>query len=125
MSRGRHTDMQARKELLLARSSIERMELAAHVHRIKAAAAPSAMLKSVLPRLGGAGGVTTAMRAWRMLRRYPIVSSAVPMLLARVRGRGIFKLLKLGGVAVAAYQGYKLWRAFKQDDRPPRSGSPR
>jgi len=112
-------DIEARQELLLARSSIERMELAAHLHQIKEAVTPGQVLKSVLPSLGGSGGMATAMQAWRFLRRYPIVSSAASMLLARVRLGGVFRLLKLGGGAVAAYQAYKLWRAIKEDRSRP------
>ena len=124
MSR-RYSDMQARKELLLARSSRERMELGAHLHQIREAVTPGNMVKSVWPRLSGSGGVTTAMQAWRFLRRYPIVSSAASMLLARVRVRGIFRLLKLGGGAVAAYQAFKLWRAIKDDGKGRRDTDPR
>ncbi|RZS77943.1 hypothetical protein [Pigmentiphaga kullae] len=112
-------DIEARKELLLARSSIERMELAAHLHQIKEAVTPGQVLKSVLPSLGGSRGMATAMQAWRFLRRYPIVSSAASMVLARVRLGGVFRLLKLGGGAVAAYQAYKLWRAIKEDRSRP------
>ncbi|MBX6318194.1 MAG: hypothetical protein IRZ12_07215, partial [Pigmentiphaga sp.] len=90
----RASDMQARKELLLARSSIERMELAAQLHQLREAIKPGNVVKSVWPGSPGKGGVDTAMQVWRLLRRYPIVSSAAPMLLARVRPRGIFRVLK-------------------------------
>lgn len=119
----RLSDMQARKELLLARSSIERMELGAHLHQIREAIKPANVLKSVWPgsRGGGSGGgVATAMQAWRLLRRYPIVSSAAPMLLARVRPRGIFRLFKVGGIAFAAYQAFKFWQGIQENGQERR-----
>lgn len=115
MSRHRHVDMQARKELLLARSTIERLEFASHLHQVQAAASPGRLLKTVWPKLASSGGVGSAMQAWRILRRYPFVSSAASMLLTRIRPRGIWRIAKLGGAALAAYQGYKLWSAIKQD----------
>lgn len=122
-SRARNAgDIEARKELLLARSSIERMELAAHLHQIREAAAPAQMLKAILPGVGGRGGMAAAMQAWRVLRRYPLVSSAASMLLARVRLGGVFRLLKTGGFVLAGYQVYKFWRTIKeeQDRADPR-----
>jgi len=47
------------------------------------------------------------------------VSSAASMLLARVRVGGVFRLLKTGGLALAGYQAYKLWRAIKEDRNRP------
>ncbi len=108
-------NMQARKELLIARASIERLEFAAHIGRAKAAVSPSQMLKSVLPRLTSGGGMTTAFQVWRTLRRYPMVSSVASMLLARVRFRGVFRLLKFGGGAFVAYEAFKIWRGFKAE----------
>jgi hypothetical protein len=101
-----------RKELLLARASIERMEFAAHVGRVKSAATPSSLIRLALPaRMLSQQGPAIALNLFQSLRRYPIVSSAVSMLLARVASGGVFKLAKLGGVAAVAMQAYKIWRA--------------
>ncbi|GGX28946.1 hypothetical protein GCM10007242_39180 [Pigmentiphaga litoralis] len=101
-----------RKELLLARASIERMEFAAHVGRVKSAATPSSLIRLALPaRMLSQQGPAIALSLFQNLRRYPIVSSAVSMLLARVASGGVFKLAKLGGVAAVAMQAYKIWRA--------------
>ncbi|GAA4329239.1 hypothetical protein GCM10023144_15780 [Pigmentiphaga soli] len=115
--------MQARKELLLARASIERIEFAAHVGRVRSALSPSNLLRSVMSkassRVGSKGALTTAFRAWRLVRRYPILSSAASMLLARLPLRGAFRLLKLGGLGVGAWQAWRVWQAVKSD--PARS----
>lgn len=116
----------ARKELLLARASIERMELSAHLGRVKTNFSPSSLFRSVFSSgsllSGGMGsmlrgrGPTVALNLFQTLRRYPIVTSAASMMLAKVSVRGVFKLVKLGGGALVAYQGYKLWRAIQRDN---------
>jgi threonine/homoserine/homoserine lactone efflux protein len=115
MSASKQTKMSARKELLLARASIERIELAAHVGRVKSAMAPSSLIRSFWPGLTAQGGASAAFRVWNILRRYPIVSSAASMLVTRIPFRGVFRLLKLSGGAFAAYQGFKIWQVFKSD----------
>ena len=113
--------MQARKELLLARSAIERLELSAHVDQFKASVTPSALARGVLPTLTRGGALATAMRAFSLVQRYPVVSSAASMLLPRLLPRNLFRMAKLGLGAYGIYQGYRVWRDLTQDQKPRRS----
>jgi len=116
MSNGQ-SKMEARKELLLARASIERLELSAHLGRVRSTISPSSLLRAVLPPgVLGRRGPAVALSVFQALRRYPVVSSAASMLLARISLGGVFKVLKIGGGAFAAYQAFKLWRSLQDKD---------
>ena len=106
--------MDARKELLLARASIERLELAAHLGRVRSTIPPTSRLRAVFPPgMLSSRGPAVALSVFQTLRRYPIVSSAASMLLTKISLGSVFKVLKIGGGAFAAYQAFKLWRSMQ------------
>lgn len=105
--------MDARKELLLARASIERLELAAHLGRVRSTVSPLSLLRTVMPSGLLSRGPAVALSVFQFLRRYPIVSSAASMLLTKSPLGIAFKVVKIGGGAFAAYQAFKLWRSMQ------------
>lgn len=108
--------MQARKQLLLARASIERLELSAHLGRVRSTISPSSLLRAFLPPgMLSSRGPAVALSLFQTLRRYPIVSSAASMLIAKISLGGIFRVVKIGGGVFAAYQAFKLWRSVQDE----------
>ena len=125
-------DRQARKQVLLTRIAFERGELARELARVNRAARVPNLLRGVFG-IGGLGGLGRSLfgaggpagqAGWvalglSLLRRYRVVAallgSAAPLL--RGHGRWRRRLLQLGGLAAAAWAG---WRLVRGRDRPAR-----
>jgi hypothetical protein len=106
--RQQHTDRAVHIQLLRARAALEREALVESVVQVGESLRPSSLLHSVWPKMRAAGGSRTALQAFTLLRRYPMVASSLSALVMG-KGRGL-KLLKLGGIAWAAVQMLSAWR---------------
>lgn len=118
-----------RKELLIVRADVERMELAQASLELRQAVTHFSWLKFLLPGFGGVRsgfgrGVNAGIGA--LLKQYPFASSIASVLLAKpLRATvvaGAKPLLKWGGLAFAAWEAYRIWQQMK-DDRDGESGS--
>lgn len=126
-------DLQARKQLLLTRIAMERVQWTHDIAMVRVASSPrhlaSHAVRSVLPdRLGDAlfstaGGSRSgrsvaasvgqgAMQAVLLARRYPVVLSLIGALLAR---RTIRRLLMFGTTGAAIAAGVWLLRQSRSD----------
>ncbi|MEO8023220.1 hypothetical protein [Polaromonas sp.] len=114
------TQRALRKQLLLVRSATERAELA---QAVRAARQSATAFKSGVPGLAMGKGLPLALG---LIRRAPLISSVLPLVLAGVR-RPLLRYALLGaGSALLVWKAYQ-WLAEQrgpaaepaEDDNPP------
>jgi hypothetical protein len=114
-----------RKELLLMRADVERAELAHAAADLRGSVSSFRWLKLLVPgfglkRTGGSGAGFNA-RLSELVTQHPLVSSVASMLLAkplRSALRASAKpVLKWGGLGLAVWEAYRIWRQIKEDRR--------
>ncbi|AXE99429.1 DUF3318 domain-containing protein [Paraburkholderia hospita] len=116
-----------RKELLIVRADVERMELAQATLDLRNAVTHFSWLKFIVP--GFAGGMPWGRRRGAaagigaLLKEYPLISSIVSLLLAkplRATVVGTAKpVLKWGSVGLAAWEAYRIYQQVKRESRKP------
>lgn len=113
-----------RKELLLVRADVERMELAQATVDLRQAVTHFSWLKFLVPgfagmRWGKAKGAGAGIRA--LLKEYPLISSIASLLLAKplraTVAAGAKPLLKWGSLGLAAWEAYRIWQQMKNESR--------
>ncbi len=105
--------LKLRKQMLLMRASVERVELAQQVLDVRRAATISAIVRNAMPGDRSRGA---ASRAFEAVKRYPFLASAASLVASRFK-LPIFKFgAKWGGAAAVAL---KLWQAWERS-RPQR-----
>jgi hypothetical protein len=101
-----HVPLKLRKQMLVMRAAVERVELAQHVLDVREAATVSAIVRNAMPGNRSRGALS---RGVDVLRRYPFVLTAAGL----VAGQFKLPILKLatkwGGMATV---GYKIWEAW-------------
>ncbi|MDR6444907.1 hypothetical protein J2794_000996 [Paraburkholderia terricola] len=121
-----------RKELLLVRADVERMELAQATIELRQAVTHFSWLKFILPGLGGVrvgkGSKSSLINAGTigvLLKQYPLISSIASLVLAKplraTVAAGAKPALKWGGLALAAWEAYRIWQQLKRDSAAPRT----
>lgn len=102
-----------RKQLLLIRSATERAELS---QAVQATRQSVAAFKSGVPGLAVGRGLPLALG---LIKRLPLISSVLPLVLTGVR-RPLLRYALLGaGAALLAWKGYQ-WRAAQRgSDKAP------
>ena len=99
-----------RKQLLLIRSVTERAELAQAVH---AARQSVAAVKSGIPGLAVSKGLPLVLG---LIKRLPLISPVLPLVLAGVR-RPLLRYALLGaGAGLLVWKGYQWWVAHRGPD---------
>ncbi|RKE26140.1 uncharacterized protein DUF3318 [Paraburkholderia sp. BL23I1N1] len=115
-----------RKELLLVRADVERMELAQATIELRRAVTHFSWLKFILPGFGGMrmgsrskAGILNAGSIGALLKQYPLISSIASILLAKpLRATivaGAKPTLKWGSLALAGWEAYRIWKQMKND----------
>ncbi|CAH2782401.1 MAG: FIG00453113: hypothetical protein [uncultured Paraburkholderia sp.] len=116
-----------RKELLLVRADVERMELAQATIELREAVTHFSWLKLIVPgfaavRAGSRGGKSNFLNAGNfgvLLKQYPLISSVVSMVLTKplraTVAAGAKPALKWGSLALAGWEGYRIWQQMKND----------
>lgn len=108
-----------RKELLLVRADVERMELAEATFELKHAVTHFRWLRFLLPMFGQGGAKGAGIGL--LLRDHPLVSSLLSLLLAKPLRAGIAKgakpALKWGAVALGAWEAFRIWRQIQAEKR--------
>lgn len=106
-----------RKELLLVRADVERMELAEATFELKHAVTHFRWLRFLLPMFGQGGAKGAGIGL--LLRDHPLVSSLLSLLLAKPLRAGIAKgakpALKWGAVALGAWEAFRIWRQIQAE----------
>ena len=123
---GSTVPLKLRKQMLLMRAAVERVELAHHVLDVKRAATVSAIVRNAMPGDRSRG---VAARALDMLKRYPFAASAASLIAARFKFPLLRVATKWGGAATVVYKLWDLWqrnhptgvrRSAPPVSRPPR-----
>lgn len=115
-----------RKELLLVRADVERMELAQATIELRQAVTHFSWLKFILPGFGGmrmgTGSKARFLNAGSigaLLKQYPFVSSIASLVLAKplraTIAAGAKPALKWGGLALAGWEAYRIWQQMKNE----------
>jgi hypothetical protein len=121
-----------RKELLLVRADVERMELAQASLELREAVTHFSWLKLVLPGFAGLrsgrgsrgsrGSMASLLNPGNigvLLKQYPVVSSVVSAVLAKpfraTIAAGAKPALKWGGLALAGWEAFRIWQQMKND----------
>ncbi len=115
-----------RKELLLVRADVERMELAQATIELRQAVTHFSWLKFILPGFGGMqvgkgpkAGFINAGTIGALLKQYPIISSIASLILAKplraTVAAGAKPLLKWGSLGLAGWEAYRIWQQMKQE----------
>jgi hypothetical protein len=122
-------DRDARKQVLLTRIAFERSELARELAQVNRAARVPNLLRglfgggglgrSLLGAGGPAGQAGWVALALALLRRYRVVATLLGGVAPLLRGHGRWRrhLLQLGGLAAAAWAG---WRLVRKREQPVR-----
>ena len=102
-----------RKEILLLRCELERLELREATTELRGRFAHFGWLRMLMPRMGGARGGVAGLG--HLLKDYPFASSLISLALTHgPKLRGLSRVrpwLKISAAGFGAWQAYKLWRA--------------
>lgn len=115
-----------RKELLLVRADVERMELAQATIELRQAVTHFSWLKFIVPGFGGVrtrrgekASFINAGTIGALLKQYPFVSSIASMLLAKPLrasvAAGAKPALKWGSLGLVAWEAYRIWQQMKRE----------
>lgn len=112
-----------RKEILLLRADVERAELRQATADLRRNVSNFSWLKMLVPgfgftQRGGSGkGINASLS--ELVARYPLVSSIASMVLAKplrsALKAGVKPALKWGGLGLALWEAYRIWRQIKQN----------
>jgi hypothetical protein len=122
-----------RKELLIVRADVERMELAQATVDLRNTVTHFSWLKFIVPgfgaspfsafgrRRGSAGGIGA------LLKEYPLISSIASLVLAKpIRTSvvaGAKPVLKWGSVGLAAWEAFRIYQQIKRENVKPSAAS--
>ncbi|MFC0397559.1 DUF3318 domain-containing protein [Paraburkholderia rhizosphaerae] len=111
-----------RKELLIVRADVERMELAQSTIELRQAVIRFSWLKFVLPGFASMRwGVrsATSKGIGGLLKQYPLLSSIVSLLLAKPLRTSVTAtakpVLKWGSVVLAGWEAYRIWQQIRRE----------
>ena len=113
-----------RKELLLVRADVERMELAQATIELRQAVTHFSWLKFLVPGLANmrwGKGKSAGSGIAALLKEYPLISSMASLLLAKplraTVAAGAKPVLKWGSLGLAAWEAYRIWQQMKNESR--------
>jgi hypothetical protein len=124
-----------RKELLIARADVERMELAQATADLRHSVTRFAFLKFLMPggstrrwgRRSASGGILSALISGgnlsAMIRQYPIVGSILSLLVTKPVRRTLMRsakpVLKWGGLGLLVWEGVRVYKQMKAASAEP------
>ncbi|MGF6983084.1 hypothetical protein QFZ99_002561 [Paraburkholderia atlantica] len=123
-----------RKELLLVRADVERVELAQAAFELRQAVTHFSWLKFVIPGFGGVrvgkgskARVLNAGTIGALLKQYPFISSVVSLLLAKPLRATVVRsarpALKWGSLALGAWEAFRIWQQMKNESAAARAAT--
>jgi hypothetical protein len=123
-----------RKELLLVRAEVERVELTQATLELRQAVTHFSWLKFVIPGFGGMrvgkgskASVLNAGTIGALLKQYPFISSIASLLLAKpLRATvvaGAKPALKWGSLALGAWEAFRIWQQMKNEASAARAAA--
>ncbi|ACR27878.1 DUF3318 domain-containing protein [Burkholderia glumae] len=113
-----------RKELLILRSDVERLELAQAGSELRQAVTHFRWLKLLIPGFSGRGafgksgkGLNASLGA--LVGQYPLLSSLASVVLAKPVRTLVVKsagpAIKWGSIGFAVWEAYQIWRGAQRD----------
>lgn len=111
-----HTPLKLRKQMLLMRAAVERVELSQHVLDLRRAATLSAIVRNAMP---GDRTRTLASRAFDLIKSYPFLASATSLVASRFKLPILKLATKWGGTATVVYKLWGLWQKSQAARRVP------
>ena len=117
----RRLPLEVRRELLLSRAELERLELAQAVRDFRRARRPLRVAGELLAGRAGGGVGGTLIGAISLLRRHPYLGSVASIAFGATRGSKLGRWIRRLGV-LAALAGAGAWfatRAPETGGRPP------
>lgn len=104
-----HVPLKLRKQMLLMRAAVERVELAHHIGEVRRAATLHAIIRNALPT------PSNRSRNWMqqgmdVVKRYPFVTSAVSLVATRFKIPLLKTAVKWGGMVGLGYKLYEAWQ---------------
>lgn len=108
--------LKLRKQMLLMRAAVERVELSEHILELRRAATISAIVRNAMP---GDRSRSLASRAFDLIKRYPFIASATSLLAARFKFPLLAAATKWGGAATIGYKLWELWQKSRLGTRMP------
>ena len=108
------TPLKLRKQMLLMRAAVERVELAQHILDVREAATFSAIVRNAMP---GDRSRSVASRAFEVVKRYPFVTSGASLLAAQFKFPILKAAAKWGGIATVGYKLWELWQKMHPESR--------
>ncbi|CAD6541477.1 DUF3318 domain-containing protein [Paraburkholderia sabiae] len=117
-----------RKELLIVRADVERMELAQATLELRHAVTHFSWLKFIVPGFSAMGGMPWSRRRGgaaggigALLKEYPLISSIVSLVLAKPIRNSVLgaakPALKWGSVGLAAWEAFRIYQQVKRESR--------
>ena len=104
----------AHKELLLMRAELERAELGEAMGKARKTVTRPGWLRFLAPIVMGLCATARKKGIGERLRQYPWVSSSVALLLARPLGARLKPVFKLAGLALTAWEAWRIWQQSRQ-----------
>ena len=114
-----------RKELLLVRADVERVELAQATFELREAVTHFSWLRFLIPGFGGVrvgkgskASVLNAGTIGALVKQYPLISSIVSLVLAkplRATVASAKPALKWGSLALGAWEAFRIWQQMKNE----------
>lgn len=111
-----HTPLKLRKQMLLMRAAVERVELSQHLLELRRAATLSAIVRNAMP---GDRTRTLASRAFDLIKRYPFLASATSLVASRFKLPILKLATKWGGAATVIYKLWGLWQKSQAGRKVP------
>lgn len=115
-----------RKELLVVRADVERMELAQATLDLRNTVTHFSWLKFIVPGFGAMPWGRrrgTARGIGALLKDYPLISSIVSLVLAKPIRNSVTAtakpVLKWGSVALGAWEAYRIYRQIRREAAQP------
>lgn len=102
-----HTPLKLRKQMLLMRAAVERVELSQHVSDLQRATTLSAIVRNAMP---GDRSRSLASRAFELIKSYPFLASATSLVATRFKLPILRIATKWGGAAAVVYKLWGLWQ---------------
>jgi hypothetical protein len=106
-----------RKELLLARADLDRLDIAGAGHELRQGAAKLSWIRWLMPGISRFRSLHRLPVIGALLNQHPVLGSIASAAFAgpvrRVVIRNAKPLLKWTVLGAAAWQGYKLWKAVR------------
>lgn len=94
-----------RKQMLVMRAQLERMQLSEHIADLRRTTTFGALFRNAMPGFAAGKGIPMLID---LFKRYPYLSSAISVGISRFKKPLLRKALGVGGLVLLAWQAWRL-----------------